>query len=59
MAIAQLKTSESLDFFEYKILLTQISHKSIDQTIMNPDKNFFSEKLWNSILHLSNLPVFS
>ena len=53
-----VQMNENIDMEEYQLLLTGISTKSLPN-IENPNEKEFPEKIWNNVLHLSNLKAFS
>lgn len=60
MVLAQLKANNYLKMEEFQLFSTGISSKSItDRQTSSPSKEDFSEKIWENILHLSNLSTFS
>ena len=60
IALAKLKTENSFNNEEFQLFSTGISSKVVSvKDSPNPSIENFSEKTWENILHLSNLPRFT
>lgn len=59
IAIAQLRSLNQLNHEEFHLLTTGLSSKPISiKDSINPSPEIFSEKVWETILHLSHLSKF-
>ena len=60
ITLAQLKTNNLLNLEEFQFFTTGVSSNPInDKDFPNPSTDDFSEKIWENILHLSNIQKFN